>query len=54
MLDERNETERNERGTKTWLIWIAILGLIPLLIMLRNQTEVKSTELTYPDLIKLV
>ena len=52
--DNKNENERNERGAKTWIIWVAILGLIPFLIMLRNQTETKSVELPYPDLIKLV
>ncbi len=55
MSDEnKNESEQNERGAKTWIIWIAILGLIPFLIMLRNQTDTKSVELPYPDLIKLV
>ncbi len=55
MSDEnKNENDRGERSAKSWIIWIAILGLIPLLIMLRNQTETKSVDLAYPDLISLV
>ena len=41
-------------GVRPWLVWLAILGFIPLLIMLRNQTEIKAKVLKYQEFIKKV
>ena len=41
-------------GARPWIIWLAILGAIPILILFRNQNEVKVRVLSYPEFIKKV
>ncbi len=41
-------------GARPWIIWILIAGAIPLMILLRNQSEVKAKNLTYPEFIQKV
>ncbi len=41
-------------GVRPWIVWLAILCSILLLIVFRNQTEVKVRVLSYPEFIKKV
>ncbi|MGK0198708.1 MAG: cell division protease FtsH [Yoonia sp.] len=39
---------------RPWLVWVAILGFIPLLIMLRDGSDQRAEDITYPFFMKLV
>ncbi|PYM12428.1 MAG: cell division protein FtsH [Verrucomicrobia bacterium] len=39
---------------RTWLLWIGIIALIPLVWRLHSQTETKYRVLSYPDFVQLV
>ena len=62
MSDDKkpNDNDKNDRdddfrsSARPWLVWLAILGFIPLLIMFRDRAEVKSPKLGYPKFIELV
>ena len=38
-------------SVRPWIIWLAILGFVPILIMLRDRTEPRRLELSYTDFI---
>mgnify|MGYP002630900292 CR=1 FL=1 len=39
---------------RPWLIWMLILGFIPLLIMFREKSENQATRLSYPEFVEKV
>jgi cell division protease FtsH len=55
-----NDNKRERRGgemrvpPRTWLIWIAIMGAIPLLMLFRERATTRPETLTYPDFIAKV
>ena len=51
---KKEPQEDFKSGARPWLIWLAILGAIPLLILFRNQNEVKVRVLSYPEFIQKV
>jgi cell division protease FtsH len=53
--DSRNKRQGEPRlPPRTWILWIAIIGIIPLLLMLREKTETRYREISYPELMKYV
>ncbi len=59
--DNNNDNDRNEkRGgdlrvpPRTWMLWIAILGAIPLLMMFRDKAETKYQTISHLDLLQSV
>ena len=41
-------------SVRPWIIWLAILGFVPILIMLRDRAEPRRVTLSYTDFIKAV
>ena len=61
MSQEDNNGTRNGKKSldskmppRSWLIWIAILGLIPLLIVFRDRSETKPELLTHLRFVQMV
>ncbi|HEY6167647.1 MAG TPA: ATP-dependent zinc metalloprotease FtsH, partial [Verrucomicrobiae bacterium] len=58
--DNSNDGGKNDkRGEmrvppRTWILWIAILGAIPLLMMLRDRTEVRARTISLGELVAAV
>ncbi len=57
--NSNNGGKNDKRGDlrvppRTWILWIAILGAIPLLMMLRDRAEVRPRELLHLELVQLV
>jgi cell division protease FtsH len=50
--DNRGDEPRS--SLRPWIVWIAILGFIPLLIMFRDNSDHRAEKLTYPKFIELV
>lgn len=50
--DNRGDQPRSP--LRPWIVWIVILGFIPLLIMFRDGTDRRAEKLTYPDFIEIV
>ena len=50
--DNRGEEPRS--SLRPWIVWIAILGFIPLLIMFRDNSDRRAEKLTYPKFIEIV
>lgn len=51
---KKEPNEDFKLGARTWGVWLAILVAISILILLRNQNEVKVQVLSYPEFIKKV
>src|SRR5439155_23801845 len=59
--DKHNDNGRNDRKStdirvppRTWLLWIGIIALVPLLWKLHNQVETKYRVPSYPEFVQLV
>jgi cell division protease FtsH len=56
--EKRNSNEKKNGDFKvpprTWIVWIAILGAIPLLMMFRDRTETTVLTLTYTNFMARV
>src|SRR5437773_2884964 len=59
--DKHNDNGKNDKKgaeirvpPRTWLLWIGIIALIPLVWRLHSQTETKYRVLSYPDFVQLV
>jgi len=50
--DSRGEEPRN--SLRPWLVWILILGFIPVLIMFRDDSENLKKDWTYPKFVQIV
>ncbi len=60
-MSEENKPDKNEKKVneskaqpRTYLLWILIVGAIPLLFVLRKNTEVRFTNLTRHQLVELL
>ena len=51
---KKEPNEDFKLGARTWGVWLAILVAISILLLFRNQTEVKVRVLSYPEFIKKV
>ncbi len=63
MADEHNSNEGGKKNgrngemrvpPRTWLIWIAIIGSIPLLMLFRDRATTRPETLSYPDFMAKV
>ncbi|RME94967.1 MAG: ATP-dependent zinc metalloprotease FtsH [Verrucomicrobia bacterium] len=62
MSDSANNNPRGTRGRgpemkvpqRTWMLWLAILSLIPLLLFFRDHTERQLRPLTHKEFLELV
>ncbi len=58
--DKNNDNGQDKRGTefrsppKTYLYWLIILAIIPVLMVLRGKTETKSEVITHQRFVQLV
>jgi len=59
--DKHNDNGKNDKkGTeirvppRTWLLWIGIIALVPLVWKFHSQAETKYRTLGYPDFVQLV
>jgi len=61
--DKKNNNARNERERRggdlrvpprTWLLWLAVLSLIPLLVFFKNTTEARYRVLNHLEFLNLV
>lgn len=60
-MSEDNNNPRNEKRNgdmrvppRGWILLIAIVGLIPLMILMRERTDVKQRTLSHKDFVQLV
>ena len=61
MLDDKKNTDQDPKDKKTgefrvpprtWILWIAILGSIPLLIVLRDKVDTGGKQLEQPEFVQ--
>ncbi|MGB0581069.1 MAG: ATP-dependent zinc metalloprotease FtsH [Limisphaerales bacterium] len=45
--DQNNNGEEPRSSLRPWIVWIAILGFIPLLIMFKDSSKGKESEISY-------
>ena len=49
-----NRGEESRSSLRPWIVWIAILGFIPILIMFRDKADRRAKSLNYPEFVELV
>lgn len=56
MAEDDNDRRigENRIPPRSWLLWILILSLVPLLIMVRNRTEPKAQVITHKEFVGLM
>ncbi|PYK02909.1 MAG: hypothetical protein DME23_00680, partial [Verrucomicrobia bacterium] len=59
--DKHNDNGKNDKKgaeirvpPRTWLLWIGIIALVPLVWRFHSQAETKYRILSYPDFVQLV